>query len=115
MVLDGAFAASRDDDDVFDPGSYAFFDDVLNLWLVDHREHFFGLRFGGREESSTEACGGENGFADFAERRSGLRRRWIGRHFFWSRSNCFEFYSARLFRLAICAGSDSNFGSQGCQ
>jgi hypothetical protein len=37
----------------------------LNDGLIDQREHFFGLGFGGREEAGAEAGCGENGFAEF--------------------------------------------------
>ena len=47
MVFDGAFASASDDDDVLDAGGNAFLNYVLDLRLVDHREHFFGLGFGG--------------------------------------------------------------------
>ena len=64
MVFDGVLAFAGDDDDVLDAGGHALFNDVLNLRLVDDGEHFFGLRFGGREEASAKAGGREHGLAD---------------------------------------------------
>ena len=52
------------------PRGHGFFDAVLNDGLVDEREHFLGLGFGGGQEARAEAGGGENGFADF----HGMRR-----------------------------------------
>ncbi len=82
MVFDGILAFAGDDDDVLDAGGDAFFGDVLNLGLVHDGEHFFGLRFGGGEEARTEACGGENSFADAVLRGDGFVRevRRIGWH-----------------------------------
>src|ERR1700738_2073981 len=58
MVLDGIFAFSGDDDDVFDAGGDAFFGDVLDLRLIDYGEHFLGLSFGGGEKPRAQAGGG---------------------------------------------------------
>src|SRR6266478_1580086 len=60
VVFDGILPFSRHDDDVFDPGHYAFFHHVLNLWLVDDRQHFLGLRFCGRQETRPQSRGGQN-------------------------------------------------------
>ena len=64
MIFDGVLAAAGDEDDVVDAGRDRFFDAVLDDRLVDERQHFLGLRFGGGEESGAEAGGGEDGFAD---------------------------------------------------
>jgi len=45
------------------------FDAVLNDRLVDDRQHLFGLRLGGGQESGTETSGGENGLADFSRHK----------------------------------------------
>ena len=42
MILHGAFAAARNDDDVLDPRSQSFFDTILNNGLVDERQHLLG-------------------------------------------------------------------------
>jgi len=77
VVFDGILAFAGDDDDVLDAGGDALFDDILNLWLVDHSEHFFRLRFRSGEKASAESGGREDGFADFvaaARGAAGLRR-----------------------------------------
>ena len=51
-------------DDVFDAGDYALFGNILNLGFVDDGKHFLGLRFGSRQETGTEAGGGQYGFAN---------------------------------------------------
>jgi hypothetical protein len=66
VVFDGALAASGDDDDLVASGGQRFFDAVLNDGLVDQRKHFLGLGFGGGQEASAEAGGGEHGFANSA-------------------------------------------------
>ncbi len=66
VILDRALAAAGDNDDVLDAGSHAFFSDILNLRLIDNGQHFFGLRFGGRQKTRAQAGGRQNGFADFA-------------------------------------------------
>ena len=65
MVFDGVFAFAGDDDDVFDAGGYALFNDVLNLRLVHDGKHFFRLSFGGRKKTSAESRGREHGLANF--------------------------------------------------
>src|SRR5258707_1596534 len=64
MIFNGVLAFSGDDNNVFDPGSDAFFRDVLNLRLVHDREHFFRLGLGGGEKTRSEAGGREDGFSD---------------------------------------------------
>src|SRR5579885_2220509 len=51
MVLDRVFAFARHDNDVLDAACYALFHHILNLWLIYHREHLFGLRFGRWQEA----------------------------------------------------------------
>jgi len=65
VILDGILAFAGDDDDVFDAGSDALFNDVLNLWLVHNRQHFLGLRFGSGQKARAEAGCGQYGFANF--------------------------------------------------
>ena len=69
MVFDGLLAASGDDDDLVAAGGHGFFDAILNDGLVHQGEHFLGLGFGGGQEASAEAGGGEYGFADFHSHR----------------------------------------------
>ena len=63
MILDGVLAAPGDQNDVVDARGDGLFDAVLNDRLVDERQHFFGLRFGGRQKPRAEPCDGEDGFA----------------------------------------------------
>ena len=65
MIFDGLLAAAGDDEDLIAARGHGLFDAVLNDGLVDQREHFLGLGFGGGQEAGAEAGGGENGFADF--------------------------------------------------
>jgi hypothetical protein len=74
VILDGAFAAAGDNNDVLDAGGHAFFRHVLNLRLIDNGEHFFGLRFGGRQKPRAQSGGRQNCFSDFTH-GSGVRRR----------------------------------------
>ena len=46
------------------PDADGFLDAVLNDRLVDERQHFLGLRLGGRQEPRAEAGRGEDGFAN---------------------------------------------------
>jgi hypothetical protein len=79
MILDGIFPSAGDDDDVLDAGSDAFFGDILNLRLIDDGDHLFRLRFGGGKKTGTEARGGKNGLADFANMGSrGVNGRRVG-------------------------------------
>ena len=64
MVFDGVLAAPGDDNDVVDSGGDAFLDHILDQRLVDHRQHFLGLRFGRGQESRAQTCGGQNSFAN---------------------------------------------------
>ena len=64
VILDRVLAAAGDEDDVVDARRDRFFDAVLNDRLVDERQHFLGLRLGGRKEAGAETGGGEDGFAD---------------------------------------------------
>jgi hypothetical protein len=57
VILDRAFAAAGDNDDVLDARGYALFSDILDLWLVDNRQHFFRLGFGRRQEARAQAGG----------------------------------------------------------
>ena len=64
VVLDRAFLARGDDDDLLDPGGDGLFDGVLDDRLVHQRQHFLGLRLGGRQEAGAPAGGREDGLAN---------------------------------------------------
>jgi ferredoxin len=42
---------------------------VLDNGFIDDGQHFLGLRLRGGEKPRPEACGGENGFADFSRHK----------------------------------------------
>ena len=65
VVFDRRFAASGDDDDLIAAGSNRFLNAVLNDGFVHQRQHFLGLRLGGRQEPGAQAGSGKNGFANF--------------------------------------------------
>ena len=54
---------------LLDAGLHRLFDAVLDQRLVDQRQHFFWLSFGGGEKSGTETGGGEYRLADFSYHR----------------------------------------------
>ena len=63
VILDRVLAAAGDEDDVVHAGGDRFFDAVLDDRLVDERQHFLGLRLGGRQKAGAEARGGKDGLA----------------------------------------------------
>ena len=64
MILDDAFVAAGDEDEMLDAGLAGLVDDVLDQRPVDHRQHFLRHRLGGRQEPGAEPGNGEDGFAD---------------------------------------------------
>lgn len=58
MIFDRIFAFAGDDNDVFDAGSNAFLHDILDLRLVNNRQHFLRLSFRGREKARAKTGGG---------------------------------------------------------
>ena len=64
VILDRVLAAAGDQEDVVDARRDRFLDAVLDDRLVHQRQHFLGLRFGGREETRAESGGGEDSFSD---------------------------------------------------
>src|SRR5690348_7207660 len=63
VVLDGIFATTGDDDDVFYARSQTLLDHILDQRLIHHGQHLFGLRFGSRQKSGAKTGGWEDGFA----------------------------------------------------
>ena len=66
VIFDRILSLARHDDDVFDSRGNALFHDVLDLRFVHHRQHFFGLRFGGRQKTRAESRGRKHRLANFA-------------------------------------------------
>src|SRR5205823_6539235 len=83
VVLDRVLPAARHENDVVDAGGDGFLDAVLNDRLVDERQHFLRLGFGGRKESRAEARGRKDGFSDdrhiriVAEETVETRIQWV--------------------------------------
>ena len=65
MVFDRLLAASGDDQDLVAPRGHGLFHAVLNDRLVDQRQHFLRLSFGGGQETRAQSGSGENGFTNF--------------------------------------------------
>src|SRR5260370_5968458 len=66
VVFDRILSLAGHDDDVLDPRHHALFHDVLNLGLVDDRQHFLGLRFCGRQKTCPQPRGRQNCLAHSA-------------------------------------------------
>src|SRR5260370_26654712 len=66
VIFDRILSLAGHDDDVLDPRHHALFHDVLNLGLVDDRQHFLGLRFCGRQETRPQTRGRQNRLAHSA-------------------------------------------------
>ncbi len=64
VILDGPLPPARDDDDLLNTRGHGLLDHVLNDGLIYQRQHLFGLRLGGGQESRSQPGGGENGLAD---------------------------------------------------
>src|SRR5262245_37099816 len=64
MIFNRVLATAGDEDDVVHARGNRFLDAVLDDRLVDERQHFLGLRFGGWEKSGAEAGGREDSLAD---------------------------------------------------
>ena len=64
MILDDVLVAPGDEDEVLDAGLARLVDHVLNQRPVDHGQHLFGHRLGGRQKAGAETGDGKDGFAD---------------------------------------------------
>ncbi len=64
MVLDHAFVAAGDEDQMLDAGLARLIHHVLDERPVHHRQHFLRHGLGRRQEAGAEAGDGEYGFAD---------------------------------------------------
>ena len=65
VIIHGRFGTVGHDEDIFDPGSHGFLDDVLNDRLVHHGEHLFGHGLGGGQHTGAQSGGGNDCFAYF--------------------------------------------------
>jgi hypothetical protein len=65
MILNRPFSLAGDYNDVLDSRLDRFLHDVLNGRLVDDGQHFFGHRFGCRQETGTESGSRDNGLFHF--------------------------------------------------
>src|SRR5579863_1142299 len=64
MVLDDAFVAAGDEDEMLDPGFARLLDDMLEHRPIDDGEHFLGHGLGRRQESGSKAGDRKNRFAN---------------------------------------------------
>ena len=62
VILNRAFAATGDDDDLVAPGGDGLFHAVLNDRLIDQRQHLFGLCLGRGQKSGTQPAAGKTAF-----------------------------------------------------
>jgi len=59
MILDRAFAASGDENQLGDAGSHRLLDRILDQGLVHDRQHFLRAGLGCRQETRTHAATGK--------------------------------------------------------
>ena len=71
MILDDAFVAAGDEDEMLDAGLARLFDDVLDQRLVHHRQHFLRDGLGRRQEPGAEAGHGKTALRTVHAVRSG--------------------------------------------
>ena len=64
VVLDRALVAAGHEDHLAHAGGVGLLDRILDQRLVDHRQHFLGLRLGGGQEPGAEAGHGKDRFLD---------------------------------------------------
>jgi hypothetical protein len=50
MILDRAFTAPGNDQDIFDPGRKRFFNNILDRRFIDDRQHLLRRSFGNRQK-----------------------------------------------------------------
>ena len=72
VIFDGLLAAAGDDDDLVAARGQGLFDAVLNDGLVDQRQHFFGLGFGGGQKTRAQAGGGKTALRTFMVMRRSI-------------------------------------------
>src|SRR5215831_3154581 len=65
VVFDRALATSGNDNDLVAAGVQRLLTAILNDWLVDQRQHLFGLGFRGRQKASAQPCRREYRLAYF--------------------------------------------------
>ena len=77
MVLDRILPLARHNDDVLDSRRDALFHHVLNLRLIDDRQHLLRLSLGRGQEPRPQSSRRQNSFAHLLDRSMVLRRRHI--------------------------------------
>ena len=78
MIFNGALGSAGDEYQALRAGSQRLLDGILDEWLIDHRQHFLGTGFGGRQESRAATGHRENGGSDLAlHGRMGLQQQLI--------------------------------------
>ena len=76
VVDNGTLISARYHNDLVDAGGHRLLYPVLDDGLVDDRQHFFRLRFGGRQKTSPKPSRRKNGLANSAHISSCAR--WTG-------------------------------------
>ena len=64
VVLERVLVSTRNHENVGESVSHGLFDDVLDCWFVNDRQHFFRHRLGRGKESGTQTGGGDNRFGN---------------------------------------------------
>jgi len=64
MILDGGFASTRYEDEMFDAGGTCLLEGILNDRFVHHGQHFFGHGLGGGQHPGAEPGNRKHGFAN---------------------------------------------------
>src|ERR1700690_786265 len=68
MIFNRIFSPASDDNYIFNPGSNALLDGILNQRFIDHRQHFFRLRFGSGQKAGSQTRSRQNSLANFSDR-----------------------------------------------
>ena len=64
MILNGAFVAAGDEDEMLDTGGACLIDDVLDHGSINNRQHLFGDGFGRGQKAGAKTCDGKDGFTN---------------------------------------------------
>ena len=62
MIFDGGFIATCHEDKFFYAGFDGLFNSILNEWLVNDWQHFFGKRLGCWQKPCAKSADRKNGF-----------------------------------------------------
>lgn len=65
MILKRTLRRPSNHEEIIEPRVHCLFNDILDSWPVNNRQHLFRHRFRSREETGSKACHREDSFADF--------------------------------------------------